>query len=135
MMTIRASLTFVRPLFVALLLVACGGRVDAPTPCDEGWERYDLQPGECLAAWTSGYNWREFMTRTCAKCERDASFGHGIHVDQRPDDGLCNDVRQFGELVRAKDEPISVSIKVDDGTVEILRGADCDVMRAGFDSY
>lgn len=129
------------PLLASLLLVACGASEQPQTlsasveTCGDDWVRYDLPPGECLAAWSDGYDWREFSQRADAHYAHEAFIVHGISVNETPDFPECREVEQFGLLAKAGAETLSVSIKGPAAEVFTVDSPECASMKAGFDSF
>lgn len=135
-------------LLCALALVGCGqvaaedgaesSQAQESAPCGAGWTRHDVAPGACLAAWSAGYDWREHIKRPDARWSHEGFTIKGIHVDEMGNPSQCNDIKQFGLLVRAGDETLPLALKIDSGTIEeFAAGApECDDMPTiGYDSF
>jgi hypothetical protein len=120
-------------LIISLLsFVACGGAVEdaqdgAPFCDSSGWVIYDVQPGQCMVAWSKGNNvptWKESVAKNCQAANVcGLERAQNIHVDSTPYEYGCNEFAQTGDIVMATDEPVSVAIKIDDpskGSVEFF---------------
>lgn len=133
-----------RYLPIALLaLTACGSAPDnaestqAPIEtCGADWKRYDVPIGACLAAFSTGYDWQDYVGLQPSDA-LEAFKVRNIHVNETPDYPDCRDVAQFGLFVRPIASALAVSLKDGFGTVtEFPAGSpDCELMRPEFDSY
>jgi len=115
-----------------LLMTACGGAVEAqpegaPFCGGSGWTVYDVQPGQCMVAWSKGNGvptWQDSVANNCQAVDVcGLERAQNVHVDQTPYDAGCNDFAQTGQITMATDEVVSIAIRIDDpalGSVEFF---------------
>ncbi len=132
---------------IAALATACVGveyTDQDPNPlerapfCDgAGWVIHEVQPGQCMVAWSKGNNvptWQESLASDCQAAHIcGLERAQNVHVDQTPYANGCNHFAQTGQVAIATTDVVAIAIRIDDASLGFVEFYDigtpeCDLV-------